>query len=212
MGLGVLVLGKSGTGKSCSLRNFGADDVSIINVNGKPFPFKNNFDKVFATDKANVIKAGLTKASTKTIIIDDSQYIMANEYMRRSNEKGFGKYEEIGRNFWDLVMSVRDLPEDVIVYFLHHEEIDEFGGVSAKTQGKMIDNHICLEGMFSIVLRSRCQDGHYYFQTHNGGNDTVKTPMGMFEADLIENDLKLVDSQIREYYGFNIKEKATKGE
>lgn len=143
----------------------------------------------------------LKTTKSKSVVIDDSQYIMANEFMRKANDKGFDKFTLIGRHFWDIVESLKSLPDDRIVYFLHHIDTDDNGYMRAKTQGKLIDNHICLEGMFGIVLRTFVNNGHYGFFTQNQGNDTVKTPMGMFQSLTIDNDLKAVDSTIRKYYG-----------
>lgn len=207
MAIGVLVIGRSGSGKSASLRNFTKDEFSLINVNGKPLPFKNDFNRVINTDNAGLIQKALKKTTSKVVVIDDSQYIMANEFMRNAlsgREKGgkiFDTYNSIARNFWDILDCVKAMPDDTIVYFLHHEDIDDYGNVKAKTQGKAIDNHIILEGCFTIVLRTMTNDGGYYFSTRTNGNDTVKTPMGMFKDTLIDNDLKAVDTAIRNYYG-----------
>lgn len=200
MAIGVLIIGRSGSGKSASLRNFKKEELSVINVNGKPFPFKNDFNKVINTDSSDMIKKALKKTTSKVVVIDDSQYIMANEFMRRSLEKGFDKYNLIAKNFWDILDTLKEMQPDQIVYFLHHEETDEFGNVHAKTQGKSIDNHIILEGCFSIVLRTAVNDGHYYFTTQTNGSDTVKSPIGMFSDNLIDNDLKEVDKSIRAFY------------
>lgn len=200
MAIGVLIIGRSGSGKSASLRNFKKEELSIINVNGKPFPFKNDFDKVFKTDSSEMIQKALLRTKSKVVVIDDSQYIMANEFMRRSLEKGFDKYNLIAKNFWDIINTLPKMEDDQIVYFLHHEETDEFGNVKAKTQGKSIDSHIILEGCFTIVLRTCVNDGNYYFTTQTNGTDTVKSPIGMFSEKLIENDLKKVDSSIRAFY------------
>jgi len=199
-GIPVLVMGRSGTGKSCSLRNFKKDELSIINVNGKKLPFKNDFQKIYVSDNPQKIIMALKKAPTPVIVIDDSQYIMANAFMRNALVKGFDKYNLIGKDFWDIIYAIRELSDDKIVYFLHHEETDDSGITHAKTQGKLIDNHVTLEGMFTIVLRTFVQDGFYGFSTQNSGTDTVKSPMGMFADVKIENDLYLVDSTIREYY------------
>lgn len=200
---GVLILGGSGTGKSCSLRNFKNDDVSIINVSGKRLPFRGSDElkKMVVTDDYQDIIKLMANSSSRSIVIDDSQYIMANEYMKKALDKGFDKFTLIGRHFWDIIESLKRLPVDVIVYFLHHIDIDDNGNIKAKTQGRLIDNHICLEGMFSIVLRSFVDNGKYGFYTQNQGNDTVKSPMGMFDSLVIDNDLKNVDNCIREYYG-----------
>lgn len=201
MAIAVLVMGASGTGKSASLRNFKPDEIGVINVAGKPLPFRSEI-KSFKSDRYEEIEAILKKAKVKSLVIDDSQYLMANEFMRRASENGFQKFTDIGRNFWALVdMINHDLPEDVIVYFMQHTELDANGNEKAKTIGKLLDEKITLEGLFSIVLKTAVVDGSYMFTTKNNGADTVKTPMGMFEQDLIENDLKAVDDAIREYYG-----------
>ena len=201
MAIAVLVMGASGTGKSASLRNFRPDEIGVINVAGKPLPFRSEI-KSFKSDRYEEIEAILKKAKVKSLVIDDSQYLMANEFMRRASENGFQKFTDIGRNFWALVdMINHDLPEDVIVYFMQHTELDANGNEKAKTIGKLLDEKITLEGLFSIVLKTAVIDGSYMFTTKNNGADTVKTPMGMFEQDLIENDLKAVDDAIRDYYG-----------
>lgn len=202
MGLPVLILGESGSGKSASLRNFKRDEIGIINVNGKPLPFKNDL-KTFNSDNYGKITTVISKAEAKTIVIDDSQYLMANEYMRTAKIQGFQKFTDIGLNFWQLIKSVSDLPDDKIVYFLHHVETNDSGRQKIKTIGKMLDEKITIEGMFTIVLKTSVHDGCYYFETQNNGLDTVKTPMGMFENDEIDNDLKMVDETIRKYYNLN---------
>lgn len=201
--IGVLVLGNSGTGKSASLRNFNPDDISLINVSGKrlPFPGGKDFKRTVVTDDAVTIIKLLKSTKSKVVVIDDSQYIMANEFMRRSSEKGFEKFNLIGRHFWDIIQTLSSLPDDLVVYFLHHLDTDDNGCMKAKTQGRMIDSHICLEGLFGIVLRTVVQNGHYGFFTQNQGNDTTKTPIGMFKDIVIENDLAKVDAAIRQYYG-----------
>lgn len=203
MGLPVMIMGQSGTGKSTSLRNFGADEITLINVNGKPLPFRTRFSHTFRTDDYKEIDRILSGLKTKVVVIDDSQYLMANEYMRRSNENGYQKFMDIGKNFWDLIHSVESLPEDVTVYFLHHVQMDENGYTKAKTIGKMLDEKINVEGMFSIVLRTVVTDGKYLFSTQCNGFDTCKSPLGLFEKLYIDNDLKLVDEAIRSYYQFS---------
>ena len=202
MGVAVLIEGESGTGKSASLRNFKPEEISIINVDSKPFPFKNgkDFKKVLCTDNAEKIIAAMKRSTSKVIVIDDAQYIMANAYMRKANVKGYDKYVEIGVDFFNIVEAVKELPDDVIVYFFMHTEETNGGIIKAKTIGKMLDTTITLEGKFTIVLRTLVKDGNYYFTTQNCGYDTVKTPMGMFEENEIPNDTKYVDTKIRDYY------------
>lgn len=200
MGIPVLILGESGTGKSASLRNFNANEVGIINVAKKPLPFKTTI-KPFNSDNYMEIDTVLRKAKAKSIVIDDAQYLQANEMMRRAKENGFGKFTEIALNLWALFQTViNDLPADTIVYFLAHIERDNDGRERFKTVGKMTDNY-SVEGMATICLKTVVQDGKYFFSTRNNGYDTVKTPIGMFEDALITNDLKAVDDVIRGYYG-----------
>lgn len=199
MGLPVLVLGESGTGKSTSLRNFKAEDLKVINVANKPLPFKNKFESV-STDNYSKIIAELKLNKKKVVVIDDAQYLMANEFMRRATERGFDKFTEIAQNFWNLVNSVKDLPNDVVVYFMAHIERDANGNEKIKTIGKLLDEKITVEGMFTIVLKTNVTDGVYSFLTQNNGHDTVKSPLGMFPTYAIDNDLKYVDEKIRNYY------------
>lgn len=202
MGKKVLILGASGTGKSASMRNFSKDEILIINVAGKDMPFKEpkgGFEKL-NTDQYRDIKRAMTSTKKKVIVIDDCQYLMANEFMRRATEKGYDKFTEIAQNFWDLQQAISKLPEDVVVYEISHIERDQDGNEKMKTIGKMLDEKITVEGMFSIVLKTVVNDGNYYFQTQNSGKDTCKSPIGLFNSMLIDNDLKKVDNLIRDYY------------
>lgn len=199
MGLPILVLGESGTGKSTSLRNFKPEDLKVINVANKPLPFKNKFESV-STDNYSKIIGELKVNKKKVVVIDDAQYLMANEFMRRATERGFDKFTEIAQNFWSLVNSVKDLPDDVVVYFMAHIERDANGNEKIKTIGKLLDEKITVEGMFTIVLKTNVTDGVYSFLTQNNGHDTVKSPLGMFPTYAIDNDLKYVDEKIRNYY------------
>lgn len=205
MGIAVQILGASGAGKSASLRSFKPDEIGVIGATKKPLPFKSDI-KVFYSDDYDQIDKVLKQAKVKSIVIDDSQYLMANEFMRRANEKGYQKFTDIGRNFWLLHnMVTTELPDDVIVYFLHHTELDANGEEKAKTIGKMLDEKITVEGLFSIVLKAQIVDGRHIFTTVSNGMDPVKTPMGMFDQEEIENDLKMVDDAIRDFYGIKTK-------
>lgn len=204
MGQLVYILGKSGTGKSYSMRNIPIDEYAIINVQGKILPFKNSFkvEKKTIDDSLEIIRQLKEyQKKYKIIVIDDFQYIMSNEFMRRVSEKGFDKFNEIGKHTWEIANAIRELDEDVIVYLLCHIDIDNEGNEKIKTVGKMLDDKICLEGMSTIVLKTVVDDGRYLFATQNSGKDTVKSPFEMFEHKYIDNDLLYVDSKIREYYG-----------
>ena len=198
MGVPVLILGESGTGKSASLRNFAPEDVGIINVAGKPLPFRNKL-RCLDTDDYATISRALLGMKTPSAVIDDAQYLLANEYMRRANETGYQKYSDMANHYWSLIqLVIRELPSDRIVYFMSHIERDQNGNEKVKTIGKLLDEKITVEGMFSIVLKTHVQDGVYTFCTQNSGQDTVKTPIGMFTDREIENDLKKVDDTIRD--------------
>lgn len=203
MGQLVFILGKPGTGKSYSLRNFPKDMAAVINVQGKILPFKGaGAWKMISTDDSEEITAAVEELSKKhkVIIIDDYQYVMANEFMRRSTEKGFDKFTDIGRHAWDIANKVRELPPEVIVYILCHTDTDADGNERLKTIGKLLDEKIYLEGMSTIVLKTHVEDGKYTFLTQNNGRDTVKSPAGMFPSYAIENDLHYVDEKIRSFY------------
>lgn len=200
MGQAVLIIGESGTGKSASLRNFERGEVTYFNVAGKPLPFKGRFAHEIRTDSYRQIKKGLNELETPVAVIDDCQYLMANEYMRRSDERGYDKFTEIAKNFWELITMVGELPYDKVVYFLSHIDTDINGKEKIKTIGKLLDEKITVEGLFTIVLKTKVQDGKYSFSTQNNGNDTVKSPIGMFNSSEIDNDLKKVDNAVRAYY------------
>ena len=202
MGIPVLILGESGSGKSCSLRNFEKDDLVIYNVAGKPLPFKKQLN-VANNATYSQITSNMAKGNFKTYIIDDSQYLMAFEMFDRAKEMGYNKFTDVALNFRNLVsFVVKNTTEDTIVYFLHHTETTDTGKIKAKTSGKMLDNQLTLEGLFSIVLLCKTDGQEHYFETQSDGYTTCKSPMDMFPLK-IDNDLKLVDTTIREYYGFN---------
>ena len=199
MGVACLILGESGNGKSASLRNIPEDQVLVINVADKPLPFRNHIESVSTDQYPEIIKQmKLTKK--KIIVVDDAQYLMANEFMRRAGERGFDKFTEIAQKFWTLIQTVKELPKDVTVYVLAHIERDQNGNEKIKTIGKLLDEKITIEGMFTIVLKASVTDGVYIFSTQSNGHDTVKSPMGMFPTSTIDNDLWYVDRKIREYY------------
>lgn len=206
MGIPVLICGESGSGKSASLRNFEPEDVSIFNVAAKPLPFKKKLPKM-ATADYEKIKAAIAKSDKKSFVIDDSQYLLCFEAFAKAKDTGFTKFTDMALNFYNLVQFViRQTPPDVLVYFLHHTEMDSnTGKVKAKTLGKMLDNQLTLEGLFAIVLYCTTDGQNHHFITHSDGYTTAKSPMDMF-PDVIDNDLKVVDQTIREYYELNEKE------
>lgn len=207
MGIPVLILGESGSGKSASLRNFEAEDVGIFNVAAKPMPFRKKLP-MKTTSNYGVIKSCIAKSSKKTFVIDDSQYLMCFEAFAKAKDTGFGKFTDMALNFYDLVQFViKGTPPDVIVFFLHHTETDSATGKSkAKTLGKMLDTQLTVEGLFAIVLYCVTDGTNHQFITQSDGFTTAKSPMEMFDG-VIDNDLKFVDQTIRDYYEMNEKEK-----
>ena len=201
MAVPVLILGQSGTGKSYSMKNFNEDEICLISVQKSLLPFRKKFTETVVTDKYSEIIKAIKATKKKVIIIDDTQYLMCNEFMRRATERGYDKFTEIAQNFWSLVVQeVNNLPSDVIVYLLCHTATDENGVEKMKTIGKLVDEKITPEGLFTIVLKTAVSDGNYAFVTQNNGKDTVKSPEGMFSTYAINNDLKYVDEKIRNYY------------
>lgn len=195
-----MILGESGSGKSASLRNFEPEEIGIFNVASKPLPFRKKLKKVDGATYGTILK-GLSVSKLKCYAIDDSQYLLAFEAFDHAKETGYGKFTDIALNFRNLIdFVIRKTPEDCIVYFLHHTEITDTGRIKAKTIGKMLDNQLTVEGLFSIVLLCRTDGTRHYFETQSDGYTTAKSPMEMFERE-IDNDLKMVDTTIREYYG-----------
>lgn len=198
----VLILGNSGTGKSASLRNFKEDEVLVISCAGKPLPFKNHFEQVIPgfNTLTNDVLAAIGKTTKKVVVVDDAQYIMSFQYLRRIYENGWDKWNDIQVDFFNIIQACDNLPADTVVYFLSHLTKDDEGNEKIKTMGKMLDEKITIEGLFTTVLKTSVQDGQYYFLTQNSGRDTVKSPIGMFDTYAIDNDLKYVDVKIRNYY------------
>ena len=207
MGIPVLILGPSGSGKSTALRNFDEKEIGIFNVAGKRLPFTKKLPMVNNADY-NIIARTLKAANKKIYAIDDSQYLMAFESFEHAKETGYGKFTNMAVNFKTLLdIIIRQTPDDVIVYLLHHTEIGDDGRIKAKTLGKMLDNQLTLEGLFTIVLLCQVEGSEHFFITNSDGSNPAKSPMDMFEMK-IPNDLKAVDDRIREYWGLNGEEES----
>ncbi len=208
MALPVLIIGKSGSGKSSSLRNCVGQSFSLINVLRKPLPFRGKIPTIQTDDYGTIMKS-IQSSRAKSIVIDDAGYLITNHFMRGHSTTGkgngvFALYNDLGDRFWNLILFViNNLPEDKIVYFMMHEEKDDFGDVKPKTIGKMLDEKVCVEGMFTIVLRCVTDGDRHLFITQSADGAVSKSPMGMFETLEIENDLLLVDKTIRDYYELN---------
>lgn len=197
-------MGESGSGKSASLRNFAPNEISVFNVTSKPLPFKQGKTKLPKIDNATYadIANALANPNKRAYVIDDAGYLLSFEMFKRANETGYSKFTDMAKNFFDMLDFINTkLPNDIIVYITMHTEDDsEMHKTKAKTIGKMIDQNLNLEGLFTIVLRAMQTEDGYKFITRDDRVSTAKSPMGMFESDKIDNDLKEVDRIIREYY------------
>lgn len=205
MGIAVLVIGESGSGKTASLRNFQENDVSILNVASKPLPFKNK-NKLKMANKAtySMIKGAVSSGRTPSYVIDDAQYLMAFESFDKVNETGYTKFTTMAKNYEDMLRHIQEETDpNVIVYVLQHIDKDEDGKIKAKTLGKMLDQQLTVEGLFSIVLMAQTDGKRHYFVTQSDGTNPCKSPMEMFDSVEIDNDLKMVDDIIRDYYGLD---------
>lgn len=199
MGVPILILGPSGSGKSTSMRNFEPDELGIFNVAGKPLPFRKKIPKIDNATYEKIYKV-LKEPKLKKYVIDDSQYLMAFESFDHAKETGYGKFTNMALNFRNLIdFIIRGVPDDVIVYLLHHTEVTDDGKIKAKTLGKMLDNQLTVEGLFSIVLLCSVEGSEHFFITNSDGSNPAKSPMEMFDMK-IDNDLKFVDETIRKYY------------
>lgn len=208
MGIPVLIYGRSGSGKSRSLKGFGEEEIFLVNVVGKPLPFPGRFKYTAKTDNYNTIRKGLSTMPTKAAVIDDAGYLLTNTFMRghsapKSGSGSFDLYNDIADSFWGLLRFIQnDLPEDVIVYILMHEATSDYGETKLRTIGKLLDEKVCVEGMVSIALRCMVEGDRHFFRTQSSGMDISKSPEEMFDLE-IENDLKAVDTRIREYWSLS---------
>lgn len=201
----VMLIGKSGSGKSSSMRNFSHDELALINVNKKPLPFKGKFDSTLETAQYEPIMKAIGQTQKKSIVIDDAGYLITSQFMKGHREsKGnsvFELYNSLADNFYSLIKYCLDrVDNDKIIYFVMHEDKNDFGETKPKTIGKLLDEKVCIEGLFTIVLRAECVEGRYIFHTKTDGLDVTKSPIGMFDDESVDNDLKEVDKKIREYY------------
>jgi len=208
MGRFILIYGKSGSGKTRSLKNFGESEIFLVNVIGKELPFRNRFKYVSTTDSVDTIIAGLQRMPCKTAVIDDAGYLMTSQFMAGHNQpkKGassFDLYNDIADSIWKLIRAIKDLPEDVNVYMVLHEETNDYGDTRLRTIGKLLNDKVCIEGMSAIVLRCVTMGTEHFFRTQTDGSDITKSPEGMFDGERIDNDLKAVDERIREFYSGN---------
>lgn len=201
----VLIIGKSGSGKSTSMRNcIGNEDWNLVRVLNKPLPFKGKING-WSTDDYQTVMKCLAQSKAKNIVLDDAGYLITNMFMSKHSSAGAGNgvftlYNQIGDHFWNLIQYIVKLPEEKIVYVIMHEDINDFGQIKPKTIGKLLDEKVCIEGMFTIVLRCIEESGKHLFVTQSADGAVSKSPIGMFEDLTIDNDLLIVEKAIREYY------------
>ena len=201
MGLPVLCLGASGSGKSTSMRNFTPDEIGVFNVASKPLPFRTKLPLFNCSDYGKIM-AAMQKSDKKVFVVDDSQFLSVFANFARAKETGYGKFVDMALNEYNLIQfCIKNLPDDTIVYFLRHIDVDDGGRIHAKTIGKMLDQNLGgLESMFSIVLLAGTDGNEHWFETQSDGYSPAKTPLDMFKDRRIDNDLKMVDKTIRSYY------------
>jgi hypothetical protein len=212
----VLVLGEVGTGKTTSLRNLDPNETFIISVLNKPLPFRGGSKKYeqkedgnyFSTDNRSTIinilkKINSDRKNIKNIIIDDFQYIMCNEFMRRAHEKGYEKFTQIGQMGWEVIYTIPSLRNDLTCFVLTHSEMREDGVHGIKTIGKLAKEKGDLDGMAPIIFHSLIIEGEYKFLTNHDGVHVARTPLEMFKDKYIDNDLSKIKKVISEYYDFS---------
>ena len=208
MGLPVLIYGKSGSGKSRSLKFFKEDEIILLNTEQKELPFRRRFKKTGSSDDIGKIIATINQNPEKVVVIDDAGYIMTHLFMaNHRNKKGnasFEMYDDIADAMYELVRKIKTEVKDPqkIVYIMLHEDTDDYGATKLRTIGKQLDRKVCLEGMVTICIRCMSENGRHFFRTVTDGSDITKTPEEMFPGPEIENNLKLVDDTIREFYGW----------
>lgn len=208
MAIPVLIIGKSGSGKSASLRNLPPEKTAVINVLGKPMPFRGalaNPARQLHSDEYAVVASAIARTKRPVIVLDDAGYLITNQFMRGHSASGGGNavftlYNQIADNFYNLIRDIRMKEGSQRVYLIMHEDRSDSGDVKPKTIGKLTDDKVCVEGMFAICLRCMVKDGRHIFRTQSDGFDVAKTPMGMFDCDEIDNDLAKVDEAICAYY------------
>ena len=216
MSKAVLIIGQSGTGKSSSIRTLPSEQTFIINIINKPLPFK-GAQKLYtplapdgltgnyyaSDDHAAIMRAinlvNKKRPEIKYLIIDDMGYTLTNDFMKNALVKGYEKFSSLGKDCWEILRSVNEVRDDLLCFIMMHSDVDQAGHSKPKTIGKLLDEKVCIEGMFTIVLHSVCSERQYLFVTNNDGHHMSKSPMGMFEKIAIPNDLKLVTEHINNY-------------
>ena len=210
MAIPVIVYGKSGSGKSRSLKNFAEDEILLVNIEGKELPFRKKFKYTMRSDDKDTIIAQIMKMPCKTAVIDDAGYLMTHHFMNNHRQKqgnaSFEMYDDIADKMYFLLKDIKEkVDPNKIVYIMLHEDTDDFGNTKFRTIGKLIDGKVCMEGMVTICIRCMSDNGVHFFRTATDGRDITKTPEDMFKEPEMENDLKAVDVAIRSFYGMDDK-------
>lgn len=216
MGVPILIIGKSGAGKSTAMRNCAGDDEwNLIRVLDKPLPFRGKING-WPTDNYQTVMKCLYSSKAHNIVIDDAGYLITNTFMKGHSNTGTGNaqfqfYNQLADQFWQLIQFIiNSVQSDKIVYVIMHEEQDDFGNIKPKTIGKLLDQKVCIEGMFTIVMRAVADSQGHAFITQSEDMAVSKSPMGMFDSVRIDNDLKLVEAAVRDYYEIPIPPKEDK--
>ncbi|HIR90663.1 MAG TPA: hypothetical protein IAC01_02625 [Candidatus Limicola stercorigallinarum] len=203
MSIPVLIIGEPGSGKSSSMRGFAEDELGVIQTIAKPLPFRSNLKVARSRSFEKVRSWLLASKKYRAMMVDDFGYLITDTYIKYSygTEKLYDQYEVfkiIGGEVYNLINALNeDGQDDRIVYLTMHIERDNFGHIEPATVGKMLNEKVKLVGMFTIVIMATSDGGDYRFIT-NG--QPLKSPMGMFPQEM-PNDLKQVDTLIREYWG-----------
>lgn len=199
MGVVTLILGHSGSGKSTSLRNFEPDEVAVLNVAGKRMPFRKKLPSIEHAGYPEILDA-LGRNTRRAYVIDDANYLMQFANFAKAREKGYDKFVGFALDFETMLRRAAMTDDDTVVYIMMHPDYDESGRMKPKTVGKMLDNQLTIEGLVPIVLVAYGDESGYHFQT-NDPMGVAKSPDGMFDGAVVPNDLKAVDTAIREFWG-----------
>jgi hypothetical protein len=195
----ILILANPGTGKSSSLRNLKAEEVTVVSVTGKELPFKTDIKPIVPKNSAEVVKI-VNDSKKPIVVIDDANYLLSFEEMARANEVGYTKFTQMAQSFFNIIKAIIDKESDQVFYILAHSDTEEDGTLRLKTTGKMLSEKIVIEGLTNIVIKAEVdEDGEFVFKVKTDGLG-VKTPLGMFETPTIPNDIKLVNTAIKNYY------------
>ena len=215
------IVGFTGTGKSTSIKHLDSKETYIINTAKKELPFK-GAEKLYNAENKNyreideiteitrLLKTISEKAPhIKNVVIEDSNYMMSFRMAEKATEVGFTKFTILAKDMVELFREARKLRDDLkVFYFTHPETIEDGGEIVSyrmKTSGKMLDNQINLEGLFTICLYTHVEEqkdgtASYNFITNRFKKYPAKSPDGMFTEIKIPNNLQLVSNTIDEYY------------